>query len=231
MNARVRSCLAVCVAAVCVAAAPAAAVSTSVEAPGAARGKQPDDVPSFLDTTLAMIREYSRTVTTLTAAVTMKRQTAGLTQPVQTECRVEYHAPGMLEMVVKGIYPYTVSVSGGVVRTVFAASGDVDVRPLDEGERVLDDFLGIALLANQPEYDLRFSVEQDTYVVQASMRPEAQERLAQDMRRNARRAALRTLWVAAQNGRVTQTRVVTLSGDDTTLTFHEQWINTPAIGY
>jgi hypothetical protein len=179
-------------------------------------------VGTFLEETIRSIRAY-HTNRSLNARVSMRRRTAGLTQTVNADCQVTYLAPDYLAMDVKGLYPYTVIVSNGTVTTRLPEFGDEDVRPLAEGERILDDFLGISALTNDAAYVFHFEVEGDLQIVSAEMRPEQHAALLDDVLANARRAVRRQIWVDPRRSVVVRTHTVTLAGDDTTLRFREQW--------
>jgi hypothetical protein len=180
-------------------------------------------IATFLEDAVKTVRTYHR-CPAFEAHVSMRRRTAGLTQTVSADCRIAYRAPDYLWMEVKGLYPYTVTVSNGTVTTVLPESGDVDARPLASGERILDEFLGLCALTNPAAYMFEFEVEGDLHRVTATLRPERHMQLLDDIPGNAHRAVRRQFWVDPRLGRVVRTQTVTLTGDDTALRFREQWV-------
>lgn len=184
---------------------------------------------SFLDHTLAIIRSYVATTTTLAANVNLLRRTPGLTHFVKSDVRIIFRAPDYLLKEVKNPYPYTVLVSNGIVQVWFPASNDYDMRPLAPGETIWEDFLGVGVFANERDWDFAFRTEDDLYVLTAVLRPAARAALATNELANARRAVRRTIWVDPRQRIVVRTHRLALLGEDSTLDFREQWRNLPQL--
>ncbi|NLF38999.1 hypothetical protein GX586_06105 [bacterium] len=202
----------------CCAAAPAA-VSAPPEQPGAR------EVPAFLEGTVRQLRATVAGITTLVARAHMVRRTAGLREPVNADCAIAYAAPDVLRMDVAGPCGYLLLVSNGVATTASAGHDWQDVRPLAGHERVLDDVLGIATFADGRAFDFQLRVEGDETVITAYLRPDQREKREQAFAEYGRSAMLHVVWLNTVTGRIRQTRVRTLGGDDTTLSFRELWIN------
>lgn len=184
---------------------------------------------SFLDHTLAIIRSYVATTTTLVANVNLLRRAPGLTHVVKSDVRIIFRAPDYLLKEVKNPYPYTVLVSNGMVQVWLPVSNDYDLRPMAPGETIWEDFLGVCVFANEREWDFAFRTEDDLYVLTAVLRPAARAVLARDELANARRAVRRTIWVDPRQRMVIRTQRLALLGEDTTIDFREQWRNMPLL--
>jgi outer membrane lipoprotein-sorting protein len=194
---------------------------------GSSGSRNTDDrINTFMEETMDIVNTFREKTTSYMANITMVRRVAGLNQFVSSDCRVVYRAPGFLSMDVKGINSYSVVVSNGVVMTTFPDSRETDTRILGEQEHVLDDFLGIAGKPKKKTFDFNFKTEKNLYVVSAVMRPAQRLLLTKDIVKNARTAVKRVIWVNPRTEQIVKTHVVTLGGDDTTLTFRDQWINT-----
>lgn len=183
-------------------------------------------INTFMEETMGIVNTFREKTTSYMANVTMVRRVAGLTQYVSSDCRVVYRAPDYLSMEVKGINSYTVIVSTGLVMTTFPDTQETDTRKLNEHEYILDDFLGIAGTPKKKTFDFNFKTDKNLYVVTAVMRPDERLLLTKDIVNNARTAVKRVIWVNPRTEQIVKTHVVTLGGDDTTLTFRDQWINT-----
>jgi len=180
---------------------------------------------SFLDHTLAIIRSYVATTTTMVANVNLLRRVPGLTQVVKSDVRIIFRAPDVLLKEVKNPYPYTVLVSNGMVQVWFPVSNDYDLRPMAPGETIWEDFLGVCVFANVRDWDFAFRTENDLYVLTAILRPAARAALARDELTNARRAVRRTIWVDPRQRIVVRTYRLALLGEESTLEFRDQWRN------
>jgi len=183
-------------------------------------------IKTFMDETMSIIDIFREQTTSFTANVTMVRRVAGLTRFVSSDCRVVYRKPDYCAIDVKGVSTYTVLISNRIVFITFPETGERDIRPLDENEQILDDYLGIAGKPPKKTYDFTFKTEKNMYVVQAVMRPDVRRRLTQDIVKNARTAIKRIMWINPRTEKIVKTHVITLGGDDTMYTFREQWINT-----
>lgn len=182
-------------------------------------------INTFMEQTLLIVKKFREQTTSFYANVSLVQRAAGLTRYVSSDCRVVYRAPGYLQMEIKGADPYTVVVSNNQVITTFPESGETDIRPLATGEHILDDFLGIALVDDYRLYDFSFATEKDMYVLRSVMRSEPRRELAVNVRANARKAVQRVIWVKPRTDEIVKTQIVTLGGDDVTLTFRDQWVN------
>jgi outer membrane lipoprotein-sorting protein len=183
-------------------------------------------INTFMEETMDIINTFREKTTSYLAHITLVRRVAGLTQFVSSDCRVLYRSPGYLSMDVKGINSYTVVISNRLVTTTFPDTQESDTRMLNEQEHILDDFLGIAGTLQSKSVDVNFKTEKNLYVVTAVMRPDERLLLTKDIVKNARTAVKRVIWVNPRTEQIVKTHVVTLGGDDTTLTFRDQWINT-----
>ncbi len=188
-------------------------------------------VRTFLDETLAIVQRFMNTTTTLAANVSLRRRATGLTDFVNADCRVFYRAPGYLEMDVKGLHPYSVLISNGVVRTEFKETCEVDTRALAANENIFEDFLGISSFPDKRKYRFSFRTEGNLYIITATLRPQFRMAFAREILKNAHKAAQRIMWVDPIAARVVKTQVKTLGGGDSTYTYRAQWINMPVPAY
>jgi len=188
---------------------------------------QPASSSSFLDHTLAIIRSYVATTTTMAANVNLLRRAPGLTHVVKSDVRIIFRAPDFLLKEVKNPYPYTVLVSNGIVQVWFPVSNDYDLRPMAPSETIWEDFLGVCVFTNMRDWDFAFRTEDELYVVTAVLRPAARAALARDELTHARRAVRRTIWVDPRQRIVVRTYRLALLGEESTLEFRQQWRNMP----
>ncbi len=178
---------------------------------------------SFLDRTLAIIRHYVAGTTTMVANVNIIRRAPGLTHAVKSDVRVMVRAPDYLLKEVKNPYAYTVLVSNGTVQVWFPPGNDYDARPLEPGETIWEDFLGVCVFAAEREWDFDFRTEGELYVLAARLRPAPLAALRADELRHARRAVRRTIWVDPRQNIVVKTQRQALLGEDTICEFRDQW--------
>ncbi len=205
------------------AACACAAPTTTVEPGSAPSGSS----RTFLDKSLAIIRNAGVGITTLAARVTLTQRTPGMGEPVTSDCRVEFQATNVLRKEVRGQYPYSVFISNGTVTTEFPGTNARDVRPLAAQEDVLADFLGMCTFPDEAAFSFEFSVEGTLHVVAAVLRPRQRQDLSRNLVANAGVAVKRTIWIDPDKRRIVKTCRVTLGQTEETCEFRSLWINTP----
>ena len=171
---------------------------------------------TFLDESFKTVRKFIKSSTNLTSDFSVKCKPPGGTEFVLSDGFFHYKSTNYFSMTVSGECPYNVIVSNNFVYTTFPKTGETDVRPLAEGEKIFEDFLGISPFYNQKDYVINFFIKENLYIVSAILKPEICANLSADFLNNARKAVKRELWIDPDKDEIVRAQVITLEGKDTT---------------
>jgi len=181
------------------------------------------EVRNFMNETIEIIKKIKKNTKKFSANISIRQKVAGVTDFVNQDCRIEYHAPDYLEMDFKGMYPYTVVVSNREVRTTI--EGEEDVRQLEADEDIFEHFLGISYFKNIKMYNMRFRTDGDLYVLKGEMPVKYWAPLQKDIVANSYKTVFMEIWINPITGKIIRSHVKSLGGRDITYTYREQWVN------
>ncbi len=171
---------------------------------------------TFLDESFKIIRNQIKSFTNRSANLSIRCTPPGGTGFIISEASFICKSTNYFSMNVVGECPYQVVVSNNIVHTTFTKTGETDYRPLENGEKVLDDFLGIAPFYDQTNFVINFLIEDNLYLVSAVLKPKFCANLSRNFASNARKAVQRKLWLDPNKDRVVKTQILTLEGKETT---------------
>ena len=171
---------------------------------------------TFLDESFKIIRNQIKSFTNLSANLSIRCTPPGGTGFIISDASFICKSTNYFSMNVAGECPYKIIVSSNIVCTTFTKTGETDSRPLANGEKVLDDFLGIAPFYDQTNFVINFLIEDDLYLVSAVLKPKVCARLSLNFASNARKAVQRKLWLNPNKDQVVKTHILTLEGKETT---------------
>ena len=186
------------------------------------KSSESKEIRNFMNETIAIIKDFEKKTKTFSANISVRQKVAGVTDFVNQDCHIEYQAPEYLEMVSKGMYPYTVIVSNRQVLTSIA--DETDVRSLENDENIFEHFLGISHFENIKMYNMRFRTEGDLYVLKGEMPIKYWAPLQKEIIANSHKIILMEIWVDPITRKIVKSHVKSLGGRDITYTYREQWV-------
>ncbi len=111
---------------------------------------------TFLDESFKIIRNQIKSFTNYSANLSIRCTPPGGTGFVISDASFICKSTNYFFMNVAGECPYQVIVSNNIVRTTFTKTGETDIRPLETGEKIFDDFLGIAPFYDQTNFVINY---------------------------------------------------------------------------
>lgn len=170
---------------------------------------------TFLEESFKITRDFIRISTNLSDTFSIKCKPRGGTDFVDSDASFIYKSTNYFSMTVSGECPYQVIISNNIVHTIFTKTGETDSRPLSDGEKFFEDFLGISPFYDQNDFVINFLIEDNLYLVSALLKPKICANLSLDFIGNARKAVQRKLWLDPNKNQIIKTQIVTLEGKET----------------
>ncbi|GEM_PF-3295698 len=170
---------------------------------------------TFLEESFKSIRKFINNSKNQAIDFSIKCKPPGGAEFVISEASFFFKSTNYFFMNVSGECPYKTVVSNNLVYTTFTKTGETDIRPLETGEKIFEDFLGVSHFVDQSKFIFHFTVEDNLYVVSAVLKPEVCTELSLELHNNARKALKRQLWVDTAKDKVVKSQVITLEGKET----------------